>query len=520
MDEEKTSGTLEILQEERIEKNQRSFFDWLRGKEETDQERLRKTLNKELKEAARKRAEETEKQRAIEMSEAAETKKLKKKWRKKLLEKSKEQLEELRPDETEPLDGYRLAQYMVAEKIVELNQRIETEDLRRSEIKTIKIHIDFMGLLSEKLSAPELEMPEEVEEVYRTIIDVSAAEPVPEPALSPIQNTKETNKPDLPEIEEKNLEEKALYGTAIAGIIMALRRAIKQERSREERLEATTAVYGEPEEQTASYDHVPVPAEPTTPPIARLKETIKEIALPITAVREELRQTRAVERLAAAVAKADTLRAAGPPEHIAVPAIVALGAARQREDRERPPRLSSPPPERTATISETNSTPERPLEELSTGELLALATPVSIGAGSYLKSAFEKGEIDRDGLIKVLKAYQKGADYRTEFIRHSRFHQFSPEASPERPLSATPHPSEPPARTSVPDPDKLKKARESVPEPPAALTSPKALLREARRLGFTLKKTIQQRSTARWLLYASIAGVVVVFAVVLTLLTL
>ena len=76
----------ERLDETNPEHNRRSFFNWLRGKEETDEEKLRKKLNEELKEAARTRAEQFEEERRTEeQREVAETRKLKKRWRAKLV---------------------------------------------------------------------------------------------------------------------------------------------------------------------------------------------------------------------------------------------------------------------------------------------------------------------------------------------------------------------------------------------------------------------------------------------------
>lgn len=55
------------------------------------------------------------------------------------------------------------------------------------------------------------------------------------------------------------------------------------------------------------------------------------------------------------------------------------------------------------------------LEHLPLLSLLALAKDVNVGHGRYLKDEFEHGRIDKNGLIKVLKAKKKGMDFSQEF---------------------------------------------------------------------------------------------------------
>ena len=62
-----------------------------------------------------------------------------------------------------------------------------------------------------------------------------------------------------------------------------------------------------------------------------------------------------------------------------------------------------------------SSPPSGKLEHLSLTSLLGLAQDVHVGHGRYLKAEFEHGRIDKDGLIKVLKAKKKGLDFSQEF---------------------------------------------------------------------------------------------------------
>lgn len=73
---------------------------------------------------------------------------------------------------------------------------------------------------------------------------------------------------------------------------------------------------------------------------------------------------------------------------------------------------------------------DRKLEHMSLQSLLTLAHGVHLGYGQYLKDEFEKGTIDKDGLIKVLKARAKGKDFTNEFreqASHFRLLKSSPE---------------------------------------------------------------------------------------------
>lgn len=59
------------------------------------------------------------------------------------------------------------------------------------------------------------------------------------------------------------------------------------------------------------------------------------------------------------------------------------------------------------------------LEHLPLLSLLALAKDIHVGHGRYLKDEFEHGRIDREGLVKVLKARKKGLDYSQEFSKQA-----------------------------------------------------------------------------------------------------
>lgn len=82
---------------------------------------------------------------------------------------------------------------------------------------------------------------------------------------------------------------------------------------------------------------------------------------------------------------------------------------------------------RVETITPTSS---RKLEHMTTHALLELAHSVSVGHGRYLAREYKHGHIDRDGLIKVLKAKKKGFDISREYsVQAANLHlrRISPE---------------------------------------------------------------------------------------------
>ncbi len=73
----------------------------------------------------------------------------------------------------------------------------------------------------------------------------------------------------------------------------------------------------------------------------------------------------------------------------------------------------------------------RKIEHLPLQTLLVMAETVPIGHGQRLRRAYEKGEIDKDGLIKVLKSRSKNLDFVREFKQQSERHHALMSASPE-----------------------------------------------------------------------------------------
>lgn len=474
MGDNKPNKSLEFIDETKPERDSRSLFEKLMDKE-TEEEKLRKKLDKELKEAARKRAEQSEEeQRLEEKREVAETRKLKKKWRARLVEKSKKLLEETanRGDE-DTLNGYDIAKIMVAERIVKLNDILSTEDLRRSEIKSLKIHIDFMGLLSEKLDRPELEVPEEVEKLYETI-----AKSVDDTSTSPdaISNEKPAEqRPEALPISEADVA----YTAFATRIVQAIRKVVRPQPQPSDQpeqisdpefdyasvgddnyLARTPAQLVQPPqatelpsakvtpEQKTVYE-APKKARNKAPLAERLLSRVKKTALSTEALRKEIAHVETAKKLAHIVEKADTLeRQAKRARESIVPSLAIAGIARkeiprrnqqsQVERRSDATSLvdSSPRPQPNnpelqprpiSKNSDENKTPEKlpfgfeipknkKIKYMNELELAALSKVVQAGNGRRLYDVYKGGEIDKEGLIKVLESYNKGLDYRRELV--------------------------------------------------------------------------------------------------------
>lgn len=437
MDDDDKQPSHERLDETNPERNRRSFFDWLRGKEETDEEKLRKKLDEELKEAARRRATDfEEEQRAEEKREVSETKKLKKRWRAKLVEKSKRLLEEATERGDEPTNGYEIAKLMVAERIVKLHEILTTEDLRKSEMKSIKIHIDFMGLLSEKLDRPELEVPEEIEELFQTIAESVEEATGEAPPATP------RSEPETAPVSEAD----AAYTAFATSIVQAIRRAVQSQTTPEPsnagdggdaetastpRTRTTTAPQRQPER---------VPEEQRVRLTEQLLNIVKGSALSGEAIKHEISHTEHARKLADVAEKA------------------AMIDRFVTKEVKKP--LPTPPTNAETDMAGSDLEPkhvEKPMipllnkkvKYMTELELITLAETVQVPGGRILSDIYKKGEIDRDGLIKVLKSYTKGWDYRSEFVLQRDKWQRHKAESPEYLTQPVPTQNPTPAPTST-----------------------------------------------------------------------
>lgn len=419
MNDDEKDKSFERLDESRPERNERSFFDWLRGKEETeesDEEKLRKKLDEELKEAARQRATEFEEERRQEEArEVAETKKLKKRWRKKLVEKSRVLLEQTATQGNNPSSGYDIARVMVAERIVQYHDVLEDEtlDLRRSEIKDLKLKIDFMGLLSEKLDRPQLEVPDEIEQLYQTIANSveeatgerleRRSEPAPTPETQPVS------------------EEDVAYAAFAANIVSVIKRALLAEKTQPADTQGDNT-----EADDTMRPTTPIAPERSSEPeprgdsmFERIRATIRKTAPASSQIRQEISEGHTPHKLSEIIERVTLAETTQPHK----PAAIAIAGLVRRE--------ITPETEHRRPSEEFYIPPNRKIKHMTEVELVALAKLVDVGSGQRLADIYIHGDIDREGMIKVLESYHKGWDYRSEFSFRREQWQHRKEASPE-----------------------------------------------------------------------------------------
>lgn len=100
---------------------------------------------------------------------------------------------------------------------------------------------------------------------------------------------------------------------------------------------------------------------------------------------------------------------------------------------------------------ETPTESGRKIEHMPLLQLLSMAENVDIGHGRYLRREFETGHIDKEGLVKILKAHSKGHDYHFEFRQQaSRFAKLK-ETSPEFLHQTTPIQTDSASEPAVPE---------------------------------------------------------------------
>ena len=253
--------------------------------------------------------------------------------------------------------------------------------------------------------------------------------------------------------------------------------------------------------------------------LAELRQAVKNMSMPLTNLKQELNHQPTVERLAKIVDEADTAKRQEAFE--ATPAMVASALATSRSTN----LLGVPHQEfrKPEVIIAKNEIPpnqseaamKRDFETMTNGELVRLAERVPLGQGRYLATAFNRGEIGREDLIKVLKSHKKGLDYRQEFADRVEKYQRQREVSPEVLRPPGDEPDEPSQNDmSGAKTNKKTETTNSEDDAPLELDTPRD---SAKRQATQTSARLRQQSTV-WLFYASVVLVLLVMAIVLVLL--
>jgi hypothetical protein len=437
--------------------------------------------NKELeKKAEKKKVEQAESEKhkkTEEKEEKAKTKaeqELEKKQLKRieLVERSlhyKQLYEEIPP----PRDPVMLTRLLIAEHIVALHEQItKPEDnaaLNKDQLLDI---FDYMGELSDKLEHPEEESTPNIQEAYDTLIvlatDATQEQSRDIPAV--VQANKKTIERKIHKIHEE--EGQSTLATPLSPAGAALIAALSYIRTPTPGIR--TPILDSPGTSTRNDPVISVPSRSVEAPthVSQKPTTVSSLS-PVEArqaYREAPRSelgirpmSRTPDRIAsiaitAAVGSAydrapapigpeytqPLTRHTPPPNHdqlIATTYSKATPTATHVETLHplasplsRP--LASQAPSRTEAFpfsasADTDSHMSRKIEHLPLQSLLAMAETVSIGYGQRLRSAYEKGHIDKEGLIKVLKSRSKNNDFLREYKQQVTARRNLMQSSPE-----------------------------------------------------------------------------------------
>ena len=393
---------------------------------------------KELKSATSERghfwerffADRNEPDEIIEIAPKGE--KVRKKWRALLRRKSETQVEEFKDNEPETIDSYWLAQLMVAERILTLNERLGETEPKSRERKETKTELDVLGLLSEKLSDPDIAVPKEIEQTYQSIIEVIESGDTGIEATD-IPMIQETTQPKGQEPEQTRARSFQRYGAAV---IIALKAAVKKHEDETDQ-EPARPLPAHPGPGIGSPRPILSPTAPKPsveqPPAAHPHTSpniLPHVALTAAVITAE-KEYRSVEQsVFTAPPVAQPVRNPSPERPVSTPVI--------------PENTKHP---KTQEISDEIAAykPQKKFDHMSMLELLQIAQSVPIGNGEYLARAYQSGKIDRDGLIAVLKTAGRKGNYQLEFRRRSAEY-IAIKHQPHTPQSAR--------QTTIPAPDK------------------------------------------------------------------
>lgn len=337
--------------------------------------------------------------------------------------------------EAEPIpeDPHVIAQVIVAEQLVALQQELDEPTPESPDPEDILESIDFLAGLADKLEQPELEASDDIERSYEIIItfveeglengetpdeivgqnghaafttqETIETEPIDEEVASPSKS--KTKKSIMPLILPK-LGAKLVKPVAVATAVAAY--GITRMASGKHH-EASLAVPANESDNTTYRNSLD-----SNPDIPQSMER--------PAADQGVPSQRAYEMGLAAAAMTSGLLLAGE-------------RPRATQTVEAEPQFEQP--KRSVTAEQIfeverhdsdTAINARKLEHVPLLTLLAMADHIPVGHGENLRSMFENDQIDKAGLIKILKLHKNGGDYIAEYrrqVEHYRIVKSSPE---------------------------------------------------------------------------------------------
>jgi hypothetical protein len=420
-----------------------------------------------------------------------------------------------------PNDPHLVARLMIAKRVVAVNEQLETPPVDRSkpDEEKLLLTLNYLGDLSDKFEDPDAEASPEIEKIYETILqlatealteeepevlieyaeDLSQSESEtilsePQPASSPAtlptalpRNTHSKVRTSIASLPVKTIallkllfpkRQKASLDSAeptltesesggdFSGPVKTPRPENVTSFSRPHTVEHhQTESHTPPLQHLAKQEHFPGRSLPVVAPVilgalalgSKSSPSSAEIHRPITAAPEGSHyHGPAHEQPIRSKQRYEPLHKATPHDTRHEPAAPSPELLAQPSHELR--KTTTAPEVVNASLS------AQKFEFMSLHSLLDAATHVSIGHGEYLRRAYEKGHIDKAGLINVLKANAKGrdfiAEYRHQADRTRRLKMTSPEFLRSQPNSDD-NPSALQPETSDPTPSRPDPALES-----------------------------------------------------------
>jgi hypothetical protein len=402
-----------------------------------------------------------------------------------------------------PNDPHTVARLMIAKRVVAVNEQLETPPAERTESDEVKLlaTLDYLGDLSDKFDDPDSESSPEINEAYKTILHLAAEaleeeepevlveqvdgldqllveeppsldpQPTPSPATPAPVSPLPTDRPKT----RINLASLPIKTIALFKLLIPKRQRIPTNQTELPKADSEQVGYS-PKQPEATYtdrdsisptaperfrteshhiplsfrhsakkEHFPGRSLPVIAPIIlgalalgtrSSSPSSTEIHRPITASPEGSHYHGPVSHSYEQPIHPEQHREAhvapAPPRHELHESPSAELLARPAHELQK---MTTAPEVVHASLS------AQKFEFMSLHTLLDAATHVSIGHGDYLRRAYEKGQIDKAGLISVLKANAKGrdfiAEYRHQADRTRRLRITSPEFLHHQPTSPT-----------------------------------------------------------------------------------
>jgi len=372
-----------------------------------------------------------------------------------------------------PRDPAVLAQLLVAEHVLALNHLLEKPPVgpHTPTPDELLAAFDHMGQLAEKLDNPTAETPPAVELAYQQVLQLAEAALAHDETIEDIRLANEQAAYDFLEAQETTQANSP--DKSSAPIPQQLIHAIVRLRQQGMATHAaTTLIHQTLSNPGGDGDYTPSPSTSTTvhaaPPSSPAEA--RQFHQPATQHEQRLIPNTRVPSLIAPLAVGAVVIARRSDTHTApaaanlhapyttpanaAEALTPAGSSLKSHTANtstaiplsHPKALpeshvtftpNTPPvteqvPARnhTAAPEVTHAAPSRKLEHMPLQTLLSMATAVPLGYGLYLREAYEKGRLDKAGLVKVLKSRAKNRDYYMEYRKQAARHRLaqSPEA--------------------------------------------------------------------------------------------